>query len=135
MRSVNRVRAGAAAIRIAAALLGGLWVFSGCGKKSDDPRWQILGANPDRGRAHIIEYGCGSCHVVPGVGPAHGLVGPPLVDFARRAYIAGRLPNLPDSLVHWIMNPQRYEPGSAMPDMGVTEQDARDIAAYLYTLH
>jgi cytochrome c len=119
--------------RVSLALLV-LWALSGCGKETDDPRWQIPGANPERGRAAIVGYGCASCHVVPGVGSAQGLVGPPLVKFAHRAYIAGRLPNLPDSLVHWIMEPQRYEPGSAMPNMGVTEHDARDIAAYLYTL-
>jgi cytochrome c len=118
----------------AGPLLLGLWVLLGCGKGPDEPRWQIVGANPDRGRADIERYGCASCHVVPGVRSAHGLVGPPLVNFARRTYIAGRLPNVPDSLVHWIMEPQRYEPGRAMPNMGVTDQDARDIAAYLYTL-
>ena len=62
-------------------------------------------------------------------------VGPPLDRYGRRVYIAGRLPNTPENLTAWLRAPQRYEPGGAMPDLGVTDRDARDIAAYLYTLH
>jgi cytochrome c1 len=90
--------------------------------------------DPDRGARLISDYGCGSCHVVPGVSGAHGLVGPPLTDFGRRSYIAGVLPNNADNLQHWISDPQSVVPGNAMPDLGVTTVDARDIAAYLLTL-
>jgi cytochrome c len=119
--------------RLTLALLS-LSLLGGCRHDSDDPRWQVAGGDPDRGRAAIEQYGCGSCHLVPGVNVPGGAVGPPLAGFARRAYVAGRLPNVPDSLVQWLMNPQRFEPGRAMPNLGVTEKDARDIAAYLYTL-
>lgn len=90
--------------------------------------------SPDRGRALINDYGCSSCHVVPGVEQANGLVGPPLTSFGRRSYIAGSLPNTAENLEYWIRNPQDVEPGTAMPDLGVTRVDARDIAAYLLTL-
>jgi cytochrome c len=90
--------------------------------------------NPDRGARLISDYGCGSCHVVPGVSGARGLVGPPLTDFGRRSYIAGVLPNNADNLQHWIRDPQGVVPGNAMPDLGVSAVDARDIAAYLLTL-
>ncbi|RBY82588.1 cytochrome C [Geodermatophilus sp. TF02-6] len=90
--------------------------------------------DPDRGRTLIAEYGCGSCHVVPGVQNAVGLVGPPLTSFGRRSYIAGELQNNADNLQRWIRDPQDVEPGTAMPDLGVTAIDARDIAAYLLTL-
>jgi cytochrome c len=83
--------------------------------------------DPDRGAQLISDYGCGSCHVVPGVDGADGLVGPPLTSFGRRSYIA-------DNLQTWIRNPQGVVPGNAMPDLGVTAVDARDIAAYLLTL-
>lgn len=92
------------------------------------------GGNSRAGRALLQAYGCGSCHVIPGVPNAHGLVGPPLYFWARRTYIAGELPNTPDNLVKWIVSPPSVEPGTAMPTLGVSDQQARDMAAYLYTI-
>lgn len=92
------------------------------------------GGDSDRGAAAIRRYGCGACHVIPGVAGARGEVGPPLDDFGRRSYIAGSLVNAPDNLVLWIRSPQTVEPGTVMPNLGVSLDDARDIAAYLYTL-
>jgi cytochrome c1 len=51
-----------------------------------------------------------------------------------RVYIAGRVTNTAPNLVSWIRNPKATDDRTAMPNMGVTEKDARDIAAYLYTL-
>jgi cytochrome c2 len=90
--------------------------------------------DPARGAKLIQSYGCASCHSVPGVAGARGLVGPPLTQFARRSYIAGMLPNTEDNLHLWIQHPQSVVPGNAMPDLGVTARDAADITAYLYTL-
>ena len=90
--------------------------------------------DPGIGRELIVKIGCGSCHEIPGVLGADGLVGPPLGKVARRQYIAGVLRNTPDAMVRWIRFPQQVVPGNAMPDMGVSEADARNIAAYLYTL-
>jgi cytochrome c len=84
------------------------------------------------GRRLIASYGCGACHSIPGVPGAHGEAAPPLDRFYRRAYIAGRLPNTQENLVGWIQDPQRIEPGTAMPTLGVTEDEARAIGAYLY---
>lgn len=92
------------------------------------------GGNPQTGRTLIRHYGCGTCHVIPGISGADGLVGPPLNKFSRRTFIAGELPNTPHNLVRWLMNPPAVQPHNAMPDLGVTKQQARDIAAYLYTL-
>jgi cytochrome c len=88
----------------------------------------------ERGKRDVAAYGCGACHVVPGVAGARGLVGPPLTSFAHRSHLAGSLPNTADHLVRWLQSPQSIRPGSAMPNLGVTEADARDIAAYLYSL-
>lgn len=82
----------------------------------------------------IVAKGCGSCHTIPGIYTARGLVGPPLMFFSRRTMIAGELPNTPDNLVRWIRDPKLVEPGTAMPDLGLTDREARDVAAYLYTL-
>jgi cytochrome c len=98
------------------------------------PTRVVPGGDPQQGTQLIREYGCGMCHVIPGVQRAEGTVGPPLIGWADRIYIAGHLPNTPENLVQWIENPQAIEPGTAMPNLGVTEDEARDIAAYLYTL-
>jgi cytochrome c1 len=79
-------------------------------------------------------HGCGACHSIPGIEGARGIVGPPLDRFGSRTYVAGTFPNLPATLVAWIMDPPGMRPDTAMPDMDVGEGDARDIAAYLYTL-
>jgi cytochrome c len=92
------------------------------------------GGDPAAGRIKIRNYGCQACHTIPGVTGADALVGPPLIHWSRRVYIAGELPNTPENLMRWIQHPPQIEPKTSMPDMGVTEQDSRDIAAYLYTL-
>ena len=86
------------------------------------------------GRRAIDKYLCATCHVIPGVTGADKSVGPALGGVARRVYIAGSLPNTPDNMADWLEHPQRLKPGSAMPELGVDSEDARDIAAYLYTL-
>lgn len=102
-------------------------------KRYDEAR-ALTGGEPERGIAAIGQYGCGSCHDIPGIRGARGTIGPPLEGIASRSYLAGRLPNSPANMAHWIRQPQHVEPGTAMPDMGITETDARDITAYLYTL-
>lgn len=81
----------------------------------------------------VSAYGCAACHEIPGVSGNPGDIGPPLADWKRRKYIAGKLPNRPDMLIHWIANPQEVEPGTAMPDLGVKPREALDMAAYLYS--
>jgi cytochrome c oxidase assembly factor CtaG/cytochrome c2 len=88
----------------------------------------------DRGAALIRDYGCGACHVIPGIAGADGLVGPPLSQMGRRIYLAGLLRNTPDNMALWLQKPQSVLPGNAMPDMGLTTQQARDVAAYLDNL-
>ena len=87
-----------------------------------------------RGRELLHQYGCGYCHTIPGVHAARGNVGPPLDDVGRRVYIAGSLPNTPQQMALWIRFPQSYRPGTAMPDLHVRADDARDMVAQLYRL-
>jgi cytochrome c1 len=98
------------------------------------PLSTVPGGQAERAPAHIRAYGCGSCHTIPGVAGARGLAGPPLTAMADRAYIAGMLPNTPEQMVEWIRNPKAVDERTAMPTLGVSEADARDIAAYLFTL-
>lgn len=92
------------------------------------------GGDPGRGKLLIGSYNCGACHMIPGVKNAKGLVGPPLILFGRRTFIAGEVPNNPSNLVQWIRSPQSIEANTAMPALGLSDQEARDVAAYLYTL-
>jgi len=107
--------------------------LGGCDRPSAASAWTMSGARADRGPALMQHYGCAACHTIAGVANATGQVGPPLAQFGRRAYIAGVLINTPDNLVKWLRFPQNVIPGNAMPDTGLTDEDARDIAAYLYS--
>ncbi len=91
--------------------------------------------NAEHGKQLIAAYGCGACHMIPGVHAARGKVGPPLLYFSERTMIAGELPNTPSNLTRWIQHPRSVEPKTAMPELGVSQDEANDIAAYLYTLN
>ena len=110
-----------ALLSIAAIAVAGILLAT---QNSQPPRY----ADPQRGEALIRSYGCMSCH-------ERGQVGPELTHMARRGYIAGRIPNIQIWMIAWIEHPQRLKRGTAMPELGVGERDARDIAAYLATLH
>ncbi len=113
-----------------------LFLCTACGSASGHPTDRVVeNGDATRGRDAITSYGCGSCHAIPGIQGADGMVGPSLEHWAERRMIAGEVPNDPARLITWITVPQSIEPGTAMPNMGVTDGQARDIAAYLYTLH
>jgi cytochrome c1 len=105
-----------------------------CSTDTPLPAAELPHSDPARGGRLIQQYGCAACQTVPGVRGANGLVGPPLTRFGSRSYIAGELINNGDNLQRWIRDPQGVEPGTAMPNLGVSTIDARDIAAYLLTL-
>lgn len=113
---------------MAAALLA-----AGCGEGSAPAR-TIAGAEAERGLAVIRREGCAACHVVPGVNWPEGRAGPSLKGFAASPLIAGRLPNRPDVLTAWLIDPPSLTPETAMPPSSITEAEARDVAAFLYTL-
>ena len=117
-------------LRIATCVAAAL--ISGC-KEGRTVSANTIGS-ADRGRATIQIYGCGKCHTIPGIRGANGVVGPPLESVARRTYIAGNFPNTPDTLTHWIMAPQTMKRKTAMPSLGLSEPQARDVVAYLETL-
>ena len=95
---------------------------------------QVLQGNALQAPQAIANYGCGACHAIPGIPGADGMVGPSLEHLSQRSLLAGRLPNNPDNLMMWIQHPQHVHPGGDMPEMGVSDTDARNIAAYLYSL-
>ncbi len=115
------------------ALGGLLAALSACERDNDDPRLRIAGSDPDRGRSLIQAHGCVACHEVPGFNERSGRVGPPLRGLRDRGYIAGRITNRPGRLAQWIMDAPRLDPQTVMPSFPtMSDEDARDIAAYLY---
>ena len=95
---------------------------------------ELTGGDPDKGKDAIGRYGCSSCHTIPGISGADGMVGPPLTKIGTRSYIGGVLKNTPDNLKAWLKNPPGIDEKTAMPNLKLGEEDVKDIACYLYTL-
>lgn len=108
--------------------------LAGCSEPSDHDAMPNPVGDVKHGAALIKQYGCGECHVIPGIAGAEGVVGPPLTSIARRVYIAGVLRNSPENMMAWLQNPQQFVPGNAMPQMNVSAENSRDLSAYLFTL-
>lgn len=122
------------AVFVAGALLP-LLMLGGCSRSDGQGIFAVTrDSGTLRGKALIEEKRCGSCHTIPGIAGARGMVGPPLTGFGRRTFIAGEMPNTPANLARWVQSPTSVEPKTAMPDLGLTERQAQDVAAYLYTL-
>ncbi|WP_229518587.1 cytochrome c family protein [Massilia sp. PAMC28688] len=107
-----------------------LCALAGCGEETVRP---VEGGNATLGKRLVEQYQCTSCHAIPGAAGASSNVGPPLEGFGKRSYIAGRIPNLAPNLVQWLVNPPAMKPGTMMPNLGVSEAEARHMAAYLYS--
>jgi putative membrane protein len=131
--SDRRVAAARSFVSLVAAVSSVL-TLAACGRSAYQSASAMTGGDPDRGRAIVAKYGCDTCHTIPGVRTATARVGPPLGGVAARVYIAGHVPNTPGNMQDFIRYPHRHDPLTVMPETGVTEQDARDLAAYLYTL-
>jgi cytochrome c len=109
-----------------------LAALAGCAKQppEHEPR---SGGNPRTGRQLLARYGCAACHEIKGIAHADSKVGPSLTEMPDRGYVAGRLPNTAPNLIEWIQHPRAVRPDTAMPELGVSAAEARDMAAYLYS--
>lgn len=120
---------------VSAARIAGVGVMiamlGGCG--ASDRAAHAVG-DPNAGAIVIARKACGSCHEIPGIEEADGMVGPSLAHFASRQMIAGTLANSPANLALYLKAPQTVVKGNIMPDQGLTDEQVRDAAAYLYTL-
>jgi cytochrome c len=123
----------------AALLAGAVTIFGGVGFVGSVAA--LGGCSSDEAKAaqtarakSLIAANCNACHMIPGVSGANGRVGPPLAGIASRQIIAGHFANTPDNLANWIEHPQRMLPGDAMPEMGLSHEEAQTITTYLYTL-
>jgi cytochrome c1 len=88
------------------------------------------------GQQLAAQKGCSTCHTIPGVAGANGVIGPNLAGVASRPTIAGGdVPNTgPADLERWILDPPAVKPGTPMPNLGLSQQEAQQIVAYLETL-
>ena len=116
---------------LALALLE-LTLVSGCSKQAPTSE-PMTGGNPRTGQQLIARYGCAACHQIKGIAHADSKVGPSLEEIRDSSYVGGVLPNSADNLIKWIMHPRAASPNTAMPELGVTQSEARDMAAYLYS--
>lgn len=114
-------------------------LLTSCGgreKVSESAPAAIPGASgdPARGQMLVVQYGCQRCHVIPGVKGPQGRSGPVLTGMGTRQLINGKIPNTPENMVSWLLNPQAMDPNTAMPGSGATPEDARDMSAFMFTL-
>ena len=119
-------------LALALVVAPALTTAPGC--SASDRYVPATGGDPAAGRAAILRHGCNACHAIPDIGGFGGQVGPSLAGVGQRAYIAGKLPNTAANLVRWIQDPHAVDEHTAMPTLGLTDKEARDVAAYLYTM-
>jgi cytochrome c1 len=120
----------AAAIAVAT---GAAWQWQSSRSQTRDVAHAMTDGDASQAPVWIRRYGCGGCHTIPGITGADGKVGAPLQNLRERVYIAGVVPNTADNLVQWIVNPQSFSSQTAMPATGISESEARDVAAFLYS--
>ncbi|WP_431323293.1 c-type cytochrome [Rhizobium sp. YTU87027] len=125
------------ALWMAAALVAAVAAFAAGAlikdaRQRNDVARDLTGGDPSKAAPIFRRYGCTGCHVIPGIAGADGKVAAPLSGIRQRVYIAGVVDNNADNLVQWIVSPQAFSPRTAMPSTGITQQEARDLAAYLY---
>lgn len=122
-------------MRVAGGMLSAMaLMLAACDKPAVQPNTSDP-ATIERGRAAAARLGCGACHTMPGVDWPQGKVGPALAGFGDRAVFAGRLPNRPEMLARFVTDAPSLVPGTAMPAVPMSDQDAQDIAAWLQSLH
>ncbi len=114
------------------ALLCAAALASGCAK--EEPASRVVGGDPERGRLLVQQYQCAACHFIPEVQGPNGDAGPSLESMGRLSYIAGSIPNQPENMIRFLQNPPAVKPGTLMPALGITDDEARHMAAFMYSL-
>ena len=114
--------------------LAAVATFNACDRSAATVPAALAGGNADRGKVAIQHYGCNACHAIAGLPDPSFEAAAPITKVTDRSYIAGTLPYTPANLMLWIRFPRKVKPATAMPDLGVSASEARDIATYLYSL-
>jgi len=134
MPSSLRLLAGLVLLSIAAAIASAIVINAQDMAQARTTAEQLTGGSVSAGKHAFQAYGCSACHAIKTLPGADGQVGPSLDQIATQAQLAGHLANSPANMARWIQHPQQVDPGNGMPETGVSDQDARNISAYLYTL-
>lgn len=101
-------------------------------RQTEEVARAITRGDPSRAPELIRRYGCAGCHTISGIPGGDGQVGGSLSGIRKRIYVGGVVPNFPENMIQWIVKPQQFSPRTAMPATGISEQESRDVAAYLY---
>ncbi|WP_376701822.1 cytochrome c [Mesorhizobium sp. ISC25] len=126
---------GAAVIVVLVAALAGISLYFEQSRRVEQKADNATGGVSARAIPIMMANGCAGCHTITGVPGAQGLVGPRLdASLATRVYVGGVLRNRPENLIRWIRAAREISPHTAMPSTRISEQEARDVAAYLYSL-
>ena len=94
-------------------------------------------AGAAEGKKLFVVKGCVACHRAPGVPEAQGTIGPNLRGIGDRSKVtrfAGSIDNTHENMVRWLLNPPAMKPGTAMPNAGLTQEEAETLTAFLETL-
>ena len=123
------------------ALILSLLLLTGCRDEAAStttgsplPASAAATGNADTGKRLIEQYACLACHRIPGFEEPQGMLGPSLEGMARRPTIGGRVPNDARTMIAYLRNPPAVDPPTQMPTLGISEEEARHMTAYLYTL-
>ncbi len=116
-------------------IAGSIASLGACDRAPAPESVALRGGDAERGKIAIQHYGCNACHAIGGLPEPLLAAAAPVTGIATRTYIAGTLPTTPENLILWIRFPHKVKPATAMPELAVTPNDARDIATYLYSLH
>lgn len=114
-------------------LLPLLLAAAACKPPPEQRQFMPLG-DAARGKQVIEKVGCASCHTIPGISWPRGKAAMPIRGLANRAMIAGRVPNEPELLARFVRNAPSVLPGTTMPAMPMSQEESRDVAAYLYEI-
>jgi cytochrome c len=131
LNNLNPVRIGLIGLGIAATAFISVTLIN-ASQQRRAVAMTMTGGDPSRAPPFMRRFGCSGCHTISGIPGADGVVGGPLADMRRRVYVAGVLPNNADNLIRWLVNPTSVNPRTAMPATGISADEARDVAAYLY---
>ena len=125
-----------AAATLVAVLIMGLasaWVYRD--QRVERQTDLATGGVAERAIPIMLANGCAGCHTISGVPGAQGQAGPKLdATLSKRLYLAGVIPNTRENMIRWLRSSREVVPHTVMPSTGISEQEARDVAAYLYAI-
>ncbi len=111
------------------------YLFS-IGKQSEfsfeHPTGSYAGGSAAKGKEHFENFGCKACHVIGDDERVRNARASSYDIAPELTHAAGKLH--PDWIFDWIKNPRHYNPTTKMPSLRLTDQEARDLVAFIMTM-